>query len=318
MPSDQEYHKLKEFVGTVSDIGGFIAFGLLIVAILGWLFGLPSPLPLMIFCFGLGVFTVFVCCRVYISNAQPVEGINLLSSDESLLLEAPRQSLDPVLIPTTEQKKTGQLKPFPELPQGWESHYVFQQLQHNVKISSISMVPICFAKDDVITEAEPSGENNLRAIVVNYHNNAKTDPARGIAAIANVSAEVIYRHVNDGAGFTKRKIAWLSEKTSKVNFDRNDEHKLVVAIIEGTDNLRFFAVQREINGLHPEGITKRTELVGNLFTVNVCLVSDTSEKPINERQFILESANDETPEPSLVGARLWKRVKQTEFAMSLL
>jgi hypothetical protein len=105
---------------------------------------------------------------------------------------------------------------------------------------------------------------------------------------------------------------WLSEKDNKVDFGIDSEHGLIIATVEETDGPHIYALQRDFDGAHPEGITKRAELVGDLYGVHVRL-REPDGTAVDECDMMLEVRRGPSFKVGLHSAIIWKAQHLLEF-----
>lgn len=192
-----------------------------------------------------------------------------------------------------------------ELGQSFE----IAKLEPNVCCSLIGEVMKVYeGEQQVIIEAADGQAREFHALIVSYYNRlvgrTSSQPARKPGVVNDVSAAITYRFFDGTPSFAVHRGAWLSEKFDRVNFGRNDKRSLIVATYEEMNQV--YAVERQFDGVHPDGITKRTRLPGNLVGVHVRLIAESEGKIVNVYDAILEIEREPTFTLKLTDSRFWK------------
>jgi hypothetical protein len=160
----------------------------------------------------------------------------------------------------------------------------------------------------VIVRGHAEDGENFRAMIAPYRNDPDTRPKRRIIGIDDVAAEVSYICF-DGSAVRPHHGAWLSEKDRKVNFEVSGRHDLIVATLEGDC---VYAIERETTGIHPNGVTNRTKLIGDLFKIRIRLI-DTFGEVLDDFEMMLSLIREPTLNVELLSAQWWIRFRLREL-----
>jgi hypothetical protein len=186
-----------------------------------------------------------------------------------------------------------------------ERHYEIKKLVPNLVHLESSIVDVYEGEHSVIIEGIHEGSQNFRALTSPYHNSPHTRPPRRIGVVNGVSAEITYSFFDGSYPLTIHHGAWLSEKDNKVNFGVTTKRSLIIATIGGANEL--YIIEREFDGVHPEGVTRRVkQLEGDLFKVQVRLITESDGEIINKREMFLTITREPDFTIELTWASVWK------------
>lgn len=116
-------------------------------------------------------------------------------------------------------------------------------------------------------------QDNVAAIVAEITNEFL--PARRVADVDSVSAEVIYQSP-DGGTTKVRHGSWLNESAYQLNFSVHDSHRLIVAFVSGDERRKeyVFIFTREINNQKDDFINRLALLEGDYYNIKVRLINE--------------------------------------------
>jgi hypothetical protein len=160
------------------------------------------------------------------------------------------------------------------------------------------------------------GHDHFIAITVPYRNRLLESKETG--EIYGISAQITYQFYDGQTRpYEMPRAAWLSEEESYVDFPRDATNRLIIATFEDGNNEppRIYGVSRDSFGTHKGRETRRVELLGVLFGVQVSLRSETKGKVVKTSDYMLEIKHEPEFDFSLKPALLWKRDKLADFGL---
>lgn len=86
---------------------------------------------------------------------------------------------------------------------------------------------------------------------------------------------------------------------------------MIVATLEGTHDV--YAVRRDFDDIHPNGITRRQRLTEDLSKVRICLTTEINGVALNNSDMMLEVTREPEFKAKLTSLVIWKRSHLLDF-----
>lgn len=193
-----------------------------------------------------------------------------------------RANHDIAPILTDSQKPTE-----PQLPEVRElgQRYEIKEIQPNLIFRQYSMVG-AHEEQGQIVERNNGRDLTFHAVVAEFNN--RVDSNQTTVSIDRVSAALSYTFYDKRAPVEINRGIWLSHG-SKVDFDINDTHRLMIATLEGDfEERQVYA----LNGSYSLKGPRRVCLSEPLVKVDVRLVGESRNRILGQFEFMLEVSRD--------------------------
>jgi hypothetical protein len=156
------------------------------------------------------------------------------------------------------------------------------------------------------------GAETFKAILAPCHNNPNTNPPRVVGNTDSLSAQLTYRFFDGKYPLPIKRGAWLNEQDSSVVIEVNKTRYLILAIVEGKDK-RMCAIRRDFDSSYRRVEIQREELDGDVFGINVRLISDSGGRLLNESNWMLEVKREPEFQVLLLTAYWWRKLRLMGF-----